>query len=535
VTRPLADLVDSFAELSVVVLGDALLDVYLDGEAERLCREGPVPVVRVTSRVELPGGAANAALNLAALGASARIVSVVGADRDGDELRAGLEACGVDGRGLVVSGCRPTLALHRLSAQSQLLVRFDDGSRDPLDSETEELLVQQLGRALVDADAVVLSDYGYGVVTARVVEVLAEHQARRPRVLVVDSKRPARFRHLRPTAVKPNWGEAVQILGAGELDGVSERADGIAGHGDQLLELTGAQIAAVTLDSEGAIVFERGRPPHRTYARGRPKPRATGAGDTFVSALVLSLAAGAHTPAAAEVASAAAAVVVDKERTAVCSTPELLSQLVGQEKVVQDLDALAARVELHRRNGRRVLFTNGCFDILHRGHITYLNRAKTLGDVLIVGVNDDQSVRRLKGPTRPINPLEDRAQVLAALSCVDHIVPFSGDSPIEALRAVRPDLYVKGGDYTYDSLPEASLVEELGGRVQILPLMEDRSTTGIIERIRGVSELGDPAACPNAMPAACPNAMPAACPNAMPAACPNAMPAACPNAMVAGQ
>ncbi|MDQ3978701.1 MAG: D-glycero-beta-D-manno-heptose 1-phosphate adenylyltransferase [Actinomycetota bacterium] len=145
-------------------------------------------------------------------------------------------------------------------------------------------------------------------------------------------------------------------------------------------------------------------------------------------------------------------------------------------------------MELYRRQGRRILFTNGCFDILHRGHITYLNRAKTLGDVLVVALNDDDSVRSLKGENRPINPLEDRAQVLAALSCVDCIVPFSGDSPIDALRAVRPDLYVKGGDYTLETLPEAELVEELGGTVRILPFMEDRSTTGIIARIREVTE-----------------------------------------------
>jgi D-beta-D-heptose 7-phosphate kinase/D-beta-D-heptose 1-phosphate adenosyltransferase len=178
--------------------------------------------------------------------------------------------------------------------------------------------------------------------------------------------------------------------------------------------------------------------------------------------------------------------VVGKDRTATCTAPELRAQLMGREKYMPDPAALAERMDLYRKQGRRILFTNGCFDILHRGHITYLNRAKTLGDVLVVAVNDDGSVQRLKGPTRPINPLEDRAQVLAALSCVDHIVPFSGDSPTDALRAVRPDVYVKGGDYTYDSLPEAPLVEELGGEVRILPFMEDRSTTGMIDRIRAV-------------------------------------------------
>ena len=485
----LPDLLERFPGLSVVVLGDALLDVYLEGAAARLCREAPVPVVRLGRRAAVPGGAANTAVNVRGLRADVRLVSVVGRDHEGDRLRSCLDERGVDAGCVLVRDDRRTLSLNRVFGGSQLLVRYDEGSSDPLGHDAEHRLAEHLEQALAGADAVILSDYGYGVVTPRLVEVLAEHQARRPTVLVVDSKHPAAFRHLRPTAVKPNWSEALQLLGGGELDGVSERADGIAEQGDRILELTGAQIAAVTLDSEGAIVFERGRPPHRTYAHVSPStPGATGAGDTFVAALTLALAAGAHTPAGAELASAASAIVVAKDRTAACSAAELRAHLMGRDKCVPDLAALAARIDLYRKEGRRVLFTNGCFDILHRGHITYLNRAKTLGDVLIVGLNDDDSVRRLKGDTRPINTLEDRAQVLAALSCVDHIVPFAGDSPTDALRAVRPDLYVKGGDYTYDSLPEASLVEELGGAVRILPFMEDRSTTGIIDRIRAGDE-----------------------------------------------
>jgi D-beta-D-heptose 7-phosphate kinase/D-beta-D-heptose 1-phosphate adenosyltransferase len=174
----------------------------------------------------------------------------------------------------------------------------------------------------------------------------------------------------------------------------------------------------------------------------------------------------------------------------VCTAEELADRVSSGDKYLDDLDRLASRVALHRSQGRRLVFTNGCFDILHRGHITDLNRAKTLGDVLIVGLNDDASVKRLKGESRPVNNLEDRAQVLAALSCVDHIVPFSGDSPEDALRVTRPDVYVKGGDYTYDSIPEAPLVESLGGTVQVLPFMEDQSTTGIIDRIRAASQAG---------------------------------------------
>jgi D-beta-D-heptose 7-phosphate kinase / D-beta-D-heptose 1-phosphate adenosyltransferase len=208
-----------------------------------------------------------------------------------------------------------------------------------------------------------------------------------------------------------------------------------------------------------------------------------GAGDTFAVALALGLAAGADGPAAAELAAAAAAVVVGKEGTAVCSADELRRAVGGEQKYIPDRARLAELARAYRAQGRRVVFTNGCFDLLHRGHTTYLGRAKALGDVLIVGLNADASIRRLKGAGRPINTLEDRAQVLAALSCVDHVAPFDEDTPEALIRCVRPHVFVKGGDYAREQLPEAPLVEALGGEVRILPFLEDRSTTGIIDRI----------------------------------------------------
>ncbi len=467
-----------------MVVGDAVLDVYLEGAAPRLCREAPVPVVKVAGRSEMPGGAGNAAMNASSLGAHVQLVSVVGDDPEGKAFRALLEEGGVSTSGVVAHPAHTTLALHRVMASSQLLVRFDVGSTSPLDGGAEAQVLTHLGAAWEQLDALIVSDYGHGALTPGVIQALADHHRRRPLpVLVVDSKHPAAFRQVQPTATKPNWTEAVELLGSGGFDGVSERADGIADQGERLLELTGAQIVAVTLDYEGAILFERGRPPHRTYARSTCPGVPTGAGDTFVSALALALAAGADTPTAAEVASAAAAVSVAKAATATCSSSELGESLSPGSKVVSQ-SGLGDLVRAHRQRGRRIVFTNGCFDILHRGHITYLNRAKTLGDVLIVGLNDDDSVRRLKGEGRPINKLDDRAEVLAALSCVDHIAAFGGHSPTDLIGTVRPDIYVKGGDYTVERLPEAPLVEDIGGEVRILPLMEDRSTTGIIERIR---------------------------------------------------
>jgi D-beta-D-heptose 7-phosphate kinase/D-beta-D-heptose 1-phosphate adenosyltransferase len=242
----------------------------------------------------------------------------------------------------------------------------------------------------------------------------------------------------------------------------------------------------VTLDAEGALVLERGRPAYRAYARRSPDSRAMGAGDTFAAALALALAAGAHTPAAAELASAAAGIVVGKQGTALCSADDLRDAVAGGGKYLRDRGRLHAVLTAHREEGKRIVFTNGCFDILHRGHITYLSRAKTLGDVLVVGLNSDESVARLKGPGRPVNTLEDRAHVLAALSAVDHIVAFEEDTPIALVEDVRPDVFVKGGDYTREMLPEAPVVEALGGTIHLLPYVDDRSTSGIIERIREV-------------------------------------------------
>jgi D-beta-D-heptose 7-phosphate kinase/D-beta-D-heptose 1-phosphate adenosyltransferase len=383
---------------------------------------------------------------------------------------------------------RGTLAKQRLLADGQMLVRFDQGDTDPIDAEAENGLLDRLSALYAHCDAVIVSDYAYGVVTPRIIETLAELQARTPRLLVLDARDLRRYRRVGVTVVKPNYLDTVRLLDLAPVDGAKARAAQVASECDHLLEVTGAQLAAVTLDEDGGLFLEKGVPPYRTFARpAEGRDHVTGAGDTFAAALALSLAAGATTPTAAELASAASAVVVSKDGTATCSAAELREYLWAGEKLVPDLKRIAERVAFHRSQGRRIVFTNGCFDILHRGHITYLNRAKALGDVLVLGVNSDESAHRLKGPERPINTLDDRVQVLAALSCVDYIVPFDDDRPDNVIRAVRPDLFVKGGDYTRDSLPEASLVEALGGNVQILPYLADRSTTEIVKRIRNLT------------------------------------------------
>lgn len=480
----LVSLLGALRDRRVLVVGEAILDSYLDGHADRLSREAPVPIVTLRERVDAPGGAANAAVNIQMLGGHATLVSVVGGDAEAERLRMGLRAAGVQDR-LVVRRDRPTLAKQRLSAAGQMLVRFDTGATDAIDAVTEDEIIARVVELHDAVDAIVISDYGYGVLTDRIVTVLAELQRHSRRILVVDARDLRRYRGVGATAVKPNYSEAVRLLGEREVADVRARARQVGSQGDRLLELTGSRIVALTIDSDGAFAFERGQPAYRTYARPRSHSRAAGAGDTFVATLALALAGDLSTPAAVELASAAAAVVVGKEGTSSCSASELeqaLSTAAG--KRLASTETLARRIAYHRDQGRRIVFTNGVFDILHRGHITYLNRAKALGDVLVVGVNSDASVRRLKGPERPINLLDDRLEVLEALSCVDHVVAFEDDTPEGLIRIVRPDVFAKGGDYAIERLPEAPLVEAMGGSVQILPFIDDRSTTGIIARVR---------------------------------------------------
>lgn len=492
--RNLGHLTAAFRRVQLLVVGDVMLDRYLWGSSQRLCREGPVPIVEVEAVDDRPGGAGNVAANAAALGAATRLLTVVGAAAESDAIRLALTEAGVDADQFVSPG-RPTPVKHRVMADDQLLARFDLGQSQPLPAGLERELADRLGQLFDEADAVIVSDYGYGVCGAALRTTLAARQEATPKPLIVDARAPGLYREVGVTVAKPNHSEALQLLGIPPGAGPS-RAEQIEEHADRLLELTGAQLVVVTLDADGAVILERGRAPQRVAARpaaargtgrgatgGVGPMLSTGAGDTFGAAFSLALAAGADGVTAAEIASAAAAVVVGKPGTAVCALEELQFQL-GGEKKIDSLDGIAAKAELYRRRGLRIVVTNGCFDILHRGHVAYLNRAKLLGDVLVVGVNSDRSVRRLKGSARPVNPLDDRLHVLSALGCVDHVVPFEEETATRLVEAVRPDVYVKGGDYTREMLAEVETVERYGGVVEILAYVEDRSTTKLIDLIR---------------------------------------------------
>jgi D-beta-D-heptose 7-phosphate kinase/D-beta-D-heptose 1-phosphate adenosyltransferase len=483
-SRALLQTIDAMADRRVLVVGEAMLDSYLIGSAGRLSREAPVPVVAVDDRIDAAGGAANSAANLRALGADVEFLSVIGTDDEADRLRAALQQADVPDDDVLSAPDRRTLAKHRVVAGDQMLVRFDSGTTAPLPAAVEDEFIARLRRAVRGVDAVLVSDYGYGIFGGRVSAALRQGLEADRRIVVVDARDPAVHRRLAPTAVKPNYAEAVRLLGEQELADPEARARQIVAGREVLHERTGARVVAVTLDQSGAVILEQGREPYRTYARPRGNERACGAGDTYASTFALALASDAPVPIAAELAAASAGVVVGRSGTAVCSVADLASAVGRTSKRLGSAEALRERVAFQRGQGQRIVFTNGCFDLLHRGHVSYLNRAKALGDVLIVGVNGDDSVRRLKGPDRPLNDLDDRLGVLEALSCIDHVIAFDEPTPAALIDIVRPDIYVKGGDYTLDRLPEVPQVERLGGHVRILPYVDDHSTTGLIARMR---------------------------------------------------
>jgi D-beta-D-heptose 7-phosphate kinase / D-beta-D-heptose 1-phosphate adenosyltransferase len=477
-----ADLIARFSGCRVLVIGEAMLDRYVEGRVDRLCREAPVPIVALNGQNDVPGGGANTAVAAAVLGAQTRFVSVIGDDAAGTSLSAALSDAGVATDTLFRAPGRDTLVKQRVTANGQLLMRLDSGSEGAVDTMSERRMLDALAAHWDSADAVIISDYGYGICTKAVLDSIAAHQRRAPRVLMADAKDLARWRDVGLTAAKPNYAEAVELAGLTPVTGTLPRVEQIIAARCALVERIDAQVVAVTLDTAGAVILAQGDEPYRTFTTPNVDSHAAGAGDTFTATFATALAAGAPVTVAGDLASAAAMVCVARSGTTVCHAAELHSQLVG--RVRSGGDEIGAQIAALRSHDKRIVFTNGCFDILHHGHIAYLNRAKAMGDVLIVGLNSDASVRALKGPSRPINNEDDRAAVLAALSSVDLVLLFDEPTPARLIEAIRPDLFVKGGDYTRDILPEAPLVEALGGEVKILPFLDDRSTTGIIERIR---------------------------------------------------
>jgi D-beta-D-heptose 7-phosphate kinase / D-beta-D-heptose 1-phosphate adenosyltransferase len=474
----------------LLVVGDVMLDKYIWGEVARISPEAPVPVVRETHRSEQPGGAANVAMNLVRLGAQACVAGFTGGDENELLLAESVRANGIDSV-LVPCAGFPTVTKLRILGGRQQMLRLDNERTDPRPQRDYERLVSAVLERLPGCHALVLSDYAKGVLAPEVCRQVID-AARNLRIpVLVDPKSVDYARYSGATTICPNLAELTAAarriahnLDAAELD---------AGGLDAVLTVAEAMIPAFDLDFMTATLSEKGialvRPGRRVVAPAvaRQVFDVSGAGDTVIAVLALCLASGLAPETAVELANVAAGIVVGKVGTVPVEKHELLAALApeialhAEDKVV-DRAELLSRVALWKASGERVVFTNGCFDLLHIGHITLIEQARRFGDRLIVAINTDASVSALKGPTRPIVGESERSRVLAALAAVDAVVTFGEPTPLELILATRPDVIVKGGDYGADNIVGAQEVLSWGGQVKIVPLVEGFSTTRLIEK-----------------------------------------------------
>jgi D-beta-D-heptose 7-phosphate kinase / D-beta-D-heptose 1-phosphate adenosyltransferase len=474
-----------FAGIRVLVIGDFMLDVYLKGASTRLTPEAPVPVVDIRETTRCLGGAANTACNLRALGATVSYCTVIGADMHGDEAIRLLSAADIDTSNIIRDPHRETMVKTRVVSGQHLITRVDQGSHEPLIAETRTRFNQLISKAFEQCDAVIVSDYDKGLFDEHVLQQLITLSNAMPKFIAIDSKRLHLFKDVGASVIKPNYEELLGLTRLPRLSG-QKRVQQVIDARQHILSAINAKCVLVTLDADGCLLLRKEKDPYHCAAPPVSNASVSGAGDTFLSAFTLSYLASEDYELSAEISTIAAYVAISKDVTASCTWAELSKHFNSCNKNVHDLDELAQICEAYRRDGKRIVFTNGCFDILHSGHVTYLHCAKDLGDVLIVGLNSDESIRRLKGSTRPINSYNDRVQVLAGLASVDHVVPFGDvrdDTPIGLIRIIRPDFFVKGGDYREDDLPEANTVRENGGEVVLMPHIPDHSTTLIISKI----------------------------------------------------
>jgi D-beta-D-heptose 7-phosphate kinase/D-beta-D-heptose 1-phosphate adenosyltransferase len=489
--RPMNDraslhrIVERMVGVRVLCVGDVMLDHFIYGSVERISPEAPIPVLRVARESRMLGGAGNVARNATALGAEVSLIATVGDDEAGRTISALIEQQDRLTANFVVLHGRPTTLKTRFVAQGQQLLRADhEGADVPAVGDVQRLCAlidREVGRAQV----LLISDYGKGAVGAAVAAhaVKAARKANKP--VVVDTKASDLSAYRGASLITPNARELAAMAGAAANSDSDVEAAAL-----RLLAEFDIGAMVVTRSERGMSIVERGRTPVHLAAEAREVFDVSGAGDTVLALLALSLAAGGDLGSAAALANAGAGIVVGKSGTAVVHTDELLralrsSAMKGAQDKIVSRDAAGDEAQRWKAMGLNVGFTNGCFDLLHPGHVSLLNQARASCDRLIVGLNSDASVRRLKGEGRPVNSEMARAVVLAALETVSAVVVFDEDTPLALIEAVRPDVLVKGADYAIEAVVGAEFVKANGGRVVLAELVSGQSTTGMIQRMDG--------------------------------------------------
>ncbi len=484
-----------FSDCRILVVGDLMLDEYVRGEVDRISPEAPVQVVAVCREDHTLGGAGNVAANLAALGARALVAGVVGDDRHGDLLRDGFRSLGIDAAGIVVEEGRRTTRKTRILAANQQILRIDRETRQDIRPETVAALLRCLAEAIPTVDVVLVSDYGKGLLTPQVLGSVFAAAHRHAKPVLVDPKGLDYRRYTGASLVTPNRKEAGLAAGMAIVD-----RDSLARAAETIQAQARLERLLVTCGADGMVLFCKGREPLAIRAEARQVFDVSGAGDTVIAVMGLALAAGADWADAAALANRAAGIVVGKLGTATVSRKELALALApagvdGMDKF-KDVSELAPLAEELRRQGKRIVLTNGCFDFLHAGHLNLFAASRRLGDLLVVAIDDDASVRSLKGPGRPVIGARERVQTLCALDTIDYVVVFAGRELERLIDVLRPAVLTKGGDYGLDAVVGRDRVEAYGGRVVLIPIAEGLSSAAVIDRIRNhgkeAAEAGEP-------------------------------------------
>ena len=479
-------MIPDFSRAKILVVGDLMLDRYWHGPTSRISPEAPVPVVKIEESEERAGGAGNVAYNIAALNGTPSLVGLTGQDESAKILKNRLSHQGVNCHFVELAGCTTITKLRILSRHQQLIrLDFEDGFLfdNGEHSDSGEHLLQAYQSQLDAHDVIVFSDYQKG--TLRDLPRLISLAKEQGKTVIIDPKGNDFSIYRGASLLTPNLSEFEAIVGHCEND------EQLIEKAEQLCQTLQLDALLITRSEKGMTLIQADKQAVHLPTRARDVYDVTGAGDTVIATLAVSIAVGMNMVDATKLANLAASVVVGKVGTATVTVHELrtaMRQLSDIEQGIITEDRLIALVSDAKNHGEKVIMTNGCFDILHAGHVTYLEQAKSLGDRLIVAVNDDDSVKRIKGPERPVNTMNRRMQVLAGLSCVDWVVPFYEDTPTRLICDVSPSVLVKGGDNKVDNIPGGDCVKEQGGEVLVMEYVDNCSTTGLIRSIRSADE-----------------------------------------------
>ena len=476
---------------NILVVGDLMIDHYLWGDCDRISPEAPVQVVNVAKETAVLGGAGNVVNNLHALGASVSVASVIGEDTIGKELLLMLKSLGVKTEGLVTQEGRKTSKKSRVIASNQQILRYDNESKEDITAESVEKILSAIAKDLFLYDMIILSDYGKGVLTADLCQQIISLASSQKKKVLVDPNGTDYIKYKGAHFLTPNKKEACEATGINIIDDES-----LLRAGEWLRSECELELSMITLSEDGIAIFGEksasqtasaffDEKMHKVPTVAKEVFDVTGAGDTVIASLAFAISSGKDIISAAQFANAAAAVVVGKIGSATATMDEIEAyestlHQSSSDMHIKSRDELGRSVTRARAKNQRIVFTNGCFDILHLGHVKYLEVAKSFGDILIVGLNADSSVRKLKGPERPINPEYDRAYLLAALEVVDYVVIFDEETPYDLIKMISPDVLVKGGDYE----GKAVVGTEFAGELKLVDFVDGKSTTKTIERIK---------------------------------------------------